>query len=175
MKANRSLRAGLTILLAVYGFVLLRDPGRYTWLDSLDLAIHEAGHLVFAFGGETVTALGGTLLQLIVPAVFTGYFLWQGDRYGATVPLWWLGQNCWNISVYVRDARAQVLPLVGGGEHDWGFLLAHWGVLARDQQIGQAVYLAGVLLYLVAILAGMAILSRRPGPGQMEPESGTTL
>jgi hypothetical protein len=46
--------------------------------------------------------------------------LWrQGDRHGATVPLWWLGQNCWNISVYIKDPRAQELPLVGGGEHDY--------------------------------------------------------
>lgn len=164
----KSLRAALTIVLAVFGFFLLKDPANYTWLDSLDLAIHEAGHLVFGFGGETVTALGGTLFQLIVPAVFVGYFWWHRDRYAATVPLWWLGQNCWNISVYVRDARAQELPLVGGGEHDWGFLLDRWGVLARDQQIGRAVYLVGVALYLVAILGGMFLLSRDSNNQELE-------
>jgi len=39
------------------------------------------------------------------------------------VALWWVAQNLWNISVYVKDARAEELPLVGGGEHDWNYLL----------------------------------------------------
>ncbi len=47
-------RLGLTLALAVYGWICLRSPETYRWLDSLDLAIHEAGHLVFAPGGETL-------------------------------------------------------------------------------------------------------------------------
>ena len=115
-----------------------------------------AGHLLFAFDGETLTVLGGTLLQLLVPAAFVAALWRQGDRHGATIPLWWLGQNCWNISVYVRDAREQALPLVGGGEHDWAFLLGQWGFLQRDQVIGGVVYLCGVLVYLTAIFGGLA-------------------
>jgi hypothetical protein len=136
-------RLGLTLLLAVYGWVCLRDPASYRWIDSLDLAIHETGHLVFAAGGETLMLLGGTLMQLLVPAVFV-VALWRaGDRHGATVPLWWLGQNCWNISVYIRDARIQQLPLVGGGEHDWALLLGNrrcsvsgWCRVVRDGYSG---------------------------------------
>jgi hypothetical protein len=151
-------RAGLTLVLAVYGWFCLRDPGQYRWLDSLDLAIHETGHLVFAFGGETLTALGGTLMQLIVPAAFV-VALWRGgDPHGASIPLWWAGQNCWNISVYLRDARAQELPLVGGGEHDWAFLLDQWGWLEWDQTVGGTVYLVGFLLYLIAIGGGLILL-----------------
>ena len=160
--SERRWRAALTVVLAVYGWICLRSPGDYRWLDSLDLAIHETGHLVFAFGGETLTLLGGTLMQLIVPAVFV-VALWRtGDRHGATVPLWWVGQNCWNISVYVKDARTQALPLVGGGEHDWALLLDRWGWLERDQALGGAIYLLGVLLYLVAIVGGWMLL--RPSP-----------
>jgi hypothetical protein len=144
----------------VYGWLCLRSPESYRWLDSLDLAIHETGHLVFAFGGETLHILGGTLLQLAVPAAFT-FALWSRDRHGATVPLWWLGQNCWNISVYVRDARTQTLPLVGGGEHDWAVLLEQAGWLERDQAIGGAVYLAGVVLYVAAVVSGWIFLQPR--------------
>ena len=128
---ERRWRTALTLVLAAYGWLCLRT-GDYRWLDSLDLAIHETGHLVFTFGGEVLTLLGGTLFQLIVPAAFVVALWRQGDRHGATVPLWWLGQNCWNISVYIKDARAQELPLVGGGEHDWAILLDQWGWLQRD-------------------------------------------
>lgn len=50
-------------------------------------------------------------MQLIVPGTFV-LALWRGgDHHGATVPLWWLGQNCWNISVYVMDAASEEFPV----------------------------------------------------------------
>ena len=60
-----------------------------------------------------MNVLGGTLFQLIVPLTFAGYFAMKHDWHAATVPLWWTGQNCWNIARYISDARAQDLPLVG--------------------------------------------------------------
>jgi hypothetical protein len=155
---DRRWRVVLTLVLAIYGYLCLRSPGDYRWLDSLDLAIHETGHLVFAFDGETLAVLGGTLFQLIVPAAFV-VALWRaGDRHGATVPLWWMGQNCWNISVYIRDARAQELPLAGGGEHDWAMLLGEGGWLSRDGALADTVHLVGVVLYLAAIAGGWYLL-----------------
>jgi len=119
---------------------------------------------VFAFGGETLTVLGGTLMQLLVPLAFVVALWRQGDRHGATVPLWWLGQNCWNISVYIKDARAQELPLVGGGEHDWALLLGQAGWLANDQTIGGWVYFVGFVLYAAAIVIGWRALSPSSSP-----------
>ena len=146
MTSSRSARLALTILLAIYGFALLLHPGDYSLMDSVDLPIHETGHLVFAPFGELVQMMGGTLFQLIVPSVFVGYFVLRKDRHAASCVLWWVAQNCWNVSVYARDARAQELPLVGGGEHDWAFLLATWNVLARDQAIARDVRFVGWLL-----------------------------
>ena len=163
---ERRWRTALTVVLAVYGWLCLISPGTYRWLDSLDLAIHETGHLVFAFDGEVLTVMGGTLFQLIVPAVFAVALWRRGDRHGATVPLWWVGQNCWNISVYVRDARAQELPLVGSGEHDWAFLLDRAGWLEQDQTVGGAVYFMGVVLYAIAIVAGFIFLRSREPPAE---------
>jgi hypothetical protein len=151
---ERRWRGALTLVLAIYGWHLLRTFGDYGWLDSLDLAIHETGHTVFAFGGELPGLLGGTLLQLLIPAAFIVALWRQGDRHGATVPLWWLGQNCWNVAVYVRDARTQELPLVGGGEHDWALLLGRFGMLERDVAIARAVTAAGFVLYAMAVIWG---------------------
>src|SRR6185312_1441282 len=118
---------------------------------------------VFSPFGEFIQFLGGTLFQLIMPAAFVAYFLKRGDRHAASVVTWWIAQNCWNISVYVKDARTQDLPLVGGGEHDWALLLEQWVWLDRDQALGGAVYLLGVLLYAVAIGGGWMLLSS-PSP-----------
>ena len=155
-------RLALSIALALYGVPLLRHPEAGSFLDSIDLAIHESGHLVFAAFGEVIHAAGGTLFQIIVPASFLIYFWRRGDRHSSTIMLWWIAQNFWNISVYVRDARVQELPLVGGGEHDWAFLLAHFDVLAHDQGIGRTVHAVGTLTYLIAITSGILFSLRAP-------------
>ena len=102
-------------------------------------------------------------MQLIVPAAFGGYFLYRRDRYAATVVLWWLAQNLWNISVYIRDARAQELPLVGGGEHDWAYILDALNLLDKDLSIGRAVHLLGVVLFVLSIVWGVTTAGEKPG------------
>ena len=162
-------RLGLTIVLALYGIPSLLHPEEGRLLDSVDLAIHETGHLVFGPCGEVIGFVGGTLFQLIVPAAFVWYLLRRGDRHAATVPLWWVAQNLWNISVYVRDARTQELSLVGGGEHDWAFLLGHFGWLAHDRGIAQSVHALGALVYLLAIAMGLLAAMRGASADDAEP------
>ncbi len=151
---ERRLRLALTAFLALYGIVLALHPERYGWLDSLDVAIHEVGHPLFGLFGEFIGMLGGTLMQLLIPALFVWDFRRRGDRHAATVALWWVAQNLWNISVYIKDARAEELPLVGGGEHDWTYLLGRLGLLDQDQLVGGAVYVAGLLLFAWSCLRG---------------------
>ena len=146
--------SALILLLAIYGFVCLMDPSHYRLLDNVDLAIHEAGHVFFGPFGEFIGFLGGTLFQLIVPLTFFGYFVYRKNSFAAAVLLWWVAQNLWNISVYVKDARSLELPLVGGGEHDWAYMLGELGLLHRDQAIGDMIYGIGVALFLFSIGLG---------------------
>lgn len=166
--AERRWRIALTIVLALYGARILRTPETYRWLDSLDLAIHESGHLIFAVGGEFLGLFGGTLAQLLIPAAFAAALWRQGDRHGATVPLWWLGQNCINIAIYIKDARVQELPLVGGGEHDWFLLLDRFGMLESELAIGRLVTAVGALCFGAAVVAGWRLLSSGEQPQQSE-------
>lgn len=154
-QSSRVARLALTGALAIYGFVSLSSPGTYRLIDNVDLAIHETGHLVFGPFGEFLGALGGTLFQIIVPIAFVVYFVRYGDRHAASVTLWWVAQNCWNISVYVRDARAQLLPLVGGGEHDWAYLLWQLGLLEQDQGIARGVHAIGVVIFVFSVWWGI--------------------
>lgn len=156
-------RLVLSVLLGLYGWYLARRPGEFSFLDNIDVAIHETGHLVFAPFGEFMGVLGGTLFQLIVPLSFMGYFLWKREWHSATVPLWWAGQNLFNIARYIADARAQELPLVGGGEHDWVYLLDEWSALEHDLAIAGRVHAAGVWVVLLASIAGIWLASRHQG------------
>lgn len=168
---TRIARIAFVVFLAVYGFAYQRTPDAGRLLDGVDLAIHETGHIVFAPFGTTMGFLGGTLFQLIVPAAFVVSFWRRADRYAAAVALWWVAQNCWHIAVYVADARAEELELVGGGEHDWAYLLGRWGWLARDQAIARGVHGVGVLIFLVAI-GGAAWVAWRASPGESGAGSG---
>ena len=149
-----------TLALLAYGLYDLAHLGRGTLLEGVDLASHETGHLVFAPFGEFLGCAGGTLFQLIMPLAFVAYFTRRGDGHAASVALWWVGQNCGHIAYYVADARAMELPLVGGGEHDWNYLLGELGLLARDQAIAHAVVATGVLLVIGSATWGLLSAGR---------------
>jgi hypothetical protein len=104
-------------------------------LDDANLVFHEAGHPIFAVFGRTLGILGGTLGQLAVPAVAALLFVRRREPLSVAIALFWFFENFFSIARYVADARVMVLPLVGGGDHDWNLLLAQWGVLRQDRQI----------------------------------------
>ena len=172
MHASRAGRLALTAVLALYGLRLLMHPEAGSLMDSVDLPIHETGHLVFAPFGEFLQFLGGTLFQLIMPTAFVVYFAHRRDAHAASVALWWVAQNFWNISVYIADARSENLPLVGGGEHDWAFLLTRLGWLKFDHVIARDAWFLGVLAYIVAIVGGLLVLANKPATA-VDPEADT--
>ena len=79
-----------TVFMAWYSFQKLRDPSRWMFLDNVNLIFHEAGHPIFSFFGEFMMFLGGSLMQLLVPIVFTIYFWRSGQRFAAMVTTFWL-------------------------------------------------------------------------------------
>jgi hypothetical protein len=154
----------LTAALAAYGVSIARSTETFTLLDNVNLPIHETGHLVFAPFSEQMTALGGTLFQLIVPLVFAISFLIRRDWHAASIMLWWIGQNCIYIGHYMADAVVQELPLVGGGEHDWSFLFGEWNVLAYSEQIGHNTRMVGAAIMLAATIWGVLAALARTAP-----------
>ncbi|HET7630689.1 MAG TPA: hypothetical protein VFK16_00095 [Gemmatimonadaceae bacterium] len=154
---TRGAKLGLLALLAIYGLRCYLDPQGGHIIDSVNLAIHETGHLVFAPFGEFIQFAGGTLFQLIVPFTFLAYFVKfapERDDFAASVMLWWVAVNFWNIAVYAADARTQALPLVGGGEHDWAYLLGRTGLLAHDQGVASTFSALGWLFFVYGLVAG---------------------
>jgi len=150
-------------LLALYGGWLV-FAYRWHFVDGANLLFHEAGHVFFGLLGPTLAILGGTLGQLFFPIACAVHFAARGSVAEAAVAVVWLGENFLNVALYVADARAQVLPRVGGEIHDWHWLLARWGGLAHDQAIARAVHALGVLIVVagVAAAAAAAMPRRRP-------------
>ena len=138
--------------------------GRFSaWLlDNVNLVFHEAGHVIFALGGEFIGILGGSLMQVLIPVVCGVALLQRGDHFGVALCGLWTGQSMVNVAIYVGDARQLALPLLGGEHviHDWNYLLGRLGLLEGDRFLAGMITLLAVLMILGSTVLGtLAILS----------------
>lgn len=130
----------------------------YHIYSGLTLGFHEMGHVIFAPFGEVMTAAGGSINQLLIPTVAAVLLYRQGDYFGVAVGGTWLASSLANLSVYIGDARAEELPLVGFSddpEHDWNFLLDHFNALSSDTRLAGLVKASGELVFAASILFGL--------------------
>lgn len=129
-----------------------------------DLVFHEAGHVIFSPFGRFLSVLGGSLFQVALPAVIAVAFLRQDDAFGASVCLWWAGQNLLDLAPYIADARALQLVLLGGHTgaevegHDWEYLLTTLGWMRHDRTLGLAAHRLGLAIMAGAIVWGAVAL-----------------
>lgn len=154
-------------LIALHAAARLRDAEHWDLLDDLNLAVHEAGHLLFQPLGDHPMVLGGSLFQVMVPLAFVAYFLVRGQRFSAAVVLAWGAASLLNVSHYIGDARAQELPLLGGEDsiHDWWYLLTEWDWLARDRSIAGVVRGVSLLGWIVSAGGALAFAREGEAPG----------
>jgi hypothetical protein len=159
------LLAGLFLLGLRLAFIPLSDPQSETsfllnTMHAINLVFHEAGHVLLSFMGEFITVLGGTLMQLIVPMVFTVYFLlWRQDSFAAAATFWWFGENFIDIAPYIYDANDLNLILLGGhtgkeGPHDWEYILSTLGMITHSHSIGRIIWSIGCIIMLCACIWG---------------------
>ncbi|MCC6770415.1 MAG: hypothetical protein IT360_04305 [Gemmatimonadaceae bacterium] len=152
-------------LIVLYALRRMGDATYWDLMDDLNLAIHEAGHLVFQPFGEPGMTLGGSLFQVIIPVTFVFYFFRRRQRFAASIVTAWVATSLLNVALYISDARAQALPLLGGDDtvHDWWFLLTEWDLLPHDTTIGRVVWLCGAVAWILS--AGGALAFAREGTG----------
>jgi|WetSurMetagenome_2_1015567.scaffolds.fasta_scaffold44422_2 hypothetical protein len=129
----------------------LASQSGFLVLDYVNLPVHEAGHMIFGLFGEKLGIWGGTLMQILIPALFTVYFYQRRETPGTAFSAFWVGENLLNIARYIADARVQELPLVGGGEHDWNLILSDLRLLQHDLQIAEAVRFLGWIIMILAV------------------------
>jgi hypothetical protein len=142
---------------AVYFLSIAYAPLSGSFLDLVDLPIHEAGHIFFRPLGRFMTVAGGSLFQVLVPLVFFGYFVYHEKPFSASIVLFWVGQSILNVFVYAQDAVVMKLVLLGGltgsegGFHDWNYLLTATGLLDHTKLVAGLIRLAGTIIIFAAI------------------------
>ena len=148
------------VVLAIYFLSIAYNPMAGSFLDLVDLPIHETGHLIFRILGQFMGVAGGSLFQVILPAVFVGYFVWRGQLYSAAIVLFWVGQSIINVWVYASDAVVMQLVLTSGftgtegSFHDWNYLLTETGLIGSTKTVAGIIRAVGTL-----VIIGASVLS----------------
>jgi hypothetical protein len=152
----------VAIVASLYFLWCAYDPYQWHLIDGVNLVIHEAGHLIFSPFGEFMMIAGGSLFQVIMPALFVGYFCYQGKYYSAALVLFWVGESILNVSVYAGDSQAMLLPLLGGQDslHDWNYLLGSLNLLSATAKIAGGIRLLGTIVIVVAAIGSIRFAGR---------------
>lgn len=163
------------IAATLYVLWIAYDPMQGSFLDNVDLPIHETGHLLFRPFGEFMMVAGGSLFQVIFPIVFVGYFIWQRSFYSAAIVTLWVGQSILNVWVYASDAVVMQLVLTSGftgsegSFHDWNYMLTHFGLLDSTKGVAKIIRFAGTVTIISA--GAMAIyFSLQPAEPAIDEE-----
>lgn len=148
---------GWLVFYALFLLYAFTAHGGFLAIDHVNLVIHEGGHLLFSWLGDTLCLWGGTILQWLVPFLLATYFWFQRHPTGFTFCGFFFFENFLYTATYMADARAQDLPLVSVGDsdgnpHDWFNIFSRLGVLQHDTQIAAVVRAAG-WIGMIAIVA----------------------
>jgi hypothetical protein len=155
MKPNYPKLIFASLFIFYFGWIAM-TPMNGSFLDNVDLPIHEFGHLLFRPFGEFMMVAGGSLFQVIFPLVFVGYFVWQRSFYSAAMVLFWVGQSILNVWVYAADAVKMQLVLTSGftgsegSFHDWNYLLTATGLLGATNTVAAIIRLTATLVIIAA-------------------------
>ncbi len=153
------------IFYSLFLLYALLDRSGFLFIDNANLVVHEAGHLLFSYFGQTLMILGGTIFELFVPFALAISFAYRRQPAGTAFCAFFFFENFLYIATYMADARAQELPLVTVGdadyvEHDWFHIFSSMGLLQHDTQIAAFVRILG-WLGMLATVAWLAWLWKR--------------
>jgi hypothetical protein len=151
-----------TILIGLYFLWCVWDPYQWHLIDGANLLIHEAGHFIFMPFGEYLMVAGGSLLQVIMPALFVFYFSRNEKYYSAALVMLWVGESLLNVSVYAGDSIKMQLPLLGGQDsvHDWNYLLERAGLLSSTAKVAGVMRLGGSLVIVCGLYLAVKCCAR---------------
>ena len=125
-------------------------------LDTVNLFIHEAGHLFFRIFGMWMHVIGGSVFQVLLPAALLVVTARQ-NLHQIGLPGFWVGESMVNVSVYIRDAPHRQLKLIAKGLiHDWNWLLADH--LEAAEPLADIVFGIGILICIASVGAGIFFL-----------------
>lgn len=113
--------------------------------------------MIFLPFGQFMHVLGGSLTQCLIPLLVLFHFVRREDWNGSLFSFFWFGENLINVSYYISDAEKQILPLIGGGGHDWNYLLGRMNLLSSAEVLGSITFYLGACVILTVYFISICI------------------
>jgi hypothetical protein len=158
MKSKSYVKFISAIILGFYFVRCVYFDTAWHFIDNVNLIFHEAGHPIFSIFGSFVGALGGSLMQILIPLVIVIYFTNQRQPFSAAIVSMWLAQSIVNVSVYMGDAVKMRLPLLGGDSsiHDWNYIFSHLHILSMTDGVSYVIKCIGLVILFFSILMAIS-------------------
>jgi hypothetical protein len=157
-RLNVAKAAGALLLIAVWGWFALVEGDQTPVFVYLNIAVHEAGHVLFRPFGELTMLLMGSGFEVLFPFAVGAYFLLRTRDLVSTAVAWgWAASALASAATYVGDADDGRLALLGAtgpdAAGDWERIL---GVEFFDK-VYLADRIAGVVRTVGFVLWGVAL------------------
>lgn len=177
--AGRSWIVSATILvLSLWvSSVYLGNQGSTGPLATLNMSVHQLGHVITSALGGLGAAFGGTLFQVGIPVAL--FFALQRDEryFAAMISLLWASINLFEVAAYIEDAVFLQLTFEGVGAHDihdWHFILVELGLFDQSALISTSVRVIGFFIWFFSAswaswLTYKMFITRRFRPGNISP------
>lgn len=148
------------------------NMARTTW--ALTIIPHEVGHFVCMPFGWVLHFAGGSIWQVLLYVLLGLYAVIFRRQVWLALVFWMIGgHSLINLSVYIADAAERDLPLIFGidkSHHDWWNLLNHYNALEHDDLIAAITRNAGVVIVMLAVIAGVITAWWQPRRWTVTPE-----
>ncbi len=140
----------VTIILGAYPYVTFP-------IVLVNIGIHELAHIITSPLPEIVTAMSGSLFEILLPLLFAVYLFKRKEYFIAGVVGVWLMFSFYEVALYVSDAIEQALnlsslqpPFEAGIAishiHDWNYVLSKLGILSASQNVASGLRIVGFAL-----------------------------
>jgi hypothetical protein len=169
---------GALVLIGVWGFFAVLHGDQTPIFVYLNIAVHEAGHVLFRPFGELTMLIMGSGFEVLFPALMAGYFLaFRRDLVAGAVCLGWCASALASAAAYIADADDGRLALLGAtgpdAAGDWERIL---GVEFFDRvyladRIAGTVHILAIVVWIAALGLAFATIVRGvwPAPRSARP------
>lgn len=148
----------------------------FLWvINTIDLFIHEGGHFFFSFFGKIIYAMGGSLMQVLIPVISAIVFA-RSSPPSLPFTLYWVGHNLVDVSVYMADAPIRQLPLISrSATHDWNYLAHRLGIMDSIVDLASAVHFLAGCVFVASLGIGCWVLYKLVRPPTFRPAEGSRI
>lgn len=154
----------LYLFIQIFNFSASPDNSNHLFtmgMYFINLGVHEAAHFATFFLPRIVISSAGSIAEIIFALLLLLAAIKGKSYFAAVFTGLWVMFSFISASIYMSDARAQAIPLIGPGEnlsHDWHYVFSQLGWLSADTLIGGGMRTTGIIIGTLSLAFGLYVI-----------------